>query len=567
MIGCSSRICCSTRASVLKPVLPRRFLRQPELDEQDLPQLLGRADRELLAGQAVDVVLEVVQLAVDAVGDVAEALGVQAHALALHLAQHRHQRQLDVAHQRRQPAVAQLLALPGGERADRRRLGGQRVLGVGAQAALLDQLAQRVAAALGLEQVGGQQRVVDEVGRHDVQRLGVVGDERLARQRVDHFGAAGGRAGDRVAVGGDGEAQRRGRQQLALRRSPARPRRPPARRPAGGVGQRALADLHADRDVGGGRGGGLVGIAQRVLQPAQRIAQLELAKDLAQPGAVGLAGQRRGDVEVGAGHVALGGGQLLGDARQLGVLAQVLLALGPRDVVDVLEHALQRPPRLQQLRGGLVADPGNAGDVVGRVALEPVEVGDQLGADAVAVDHLLGPVELGLGDPPRGGHDLDVLVDELEGVAIAGDDRHLDAVGLGPLGERGDHVVGLEALDAIVGVAERVDQRLHVRVLLAQQIRARRPVALVLAVDLAPAAGAPVPYDHRRLDAVVGDQLHEHRRKAEDRVGGEARRSGDRLGQREERPVHQRVAVDQEELARGAVAGHACTVSRTGRST
>src|SRR3712207_9586002 len=45
-------------------------------------------------------------------------------------------------------------------------------------------------------------------------------------------------------------------------------------------------------------------------------------------------------------------------------------------------------------------------------------------------------------------------------------------------------VVGLEALDAVVRVAERLDERLHVRVLLGEQVRARRPVALVLRVDL-----------------------------------------------------------------------------------
>ena len=157
----------------------------------------------------------------------------------------------------------------------------------------------------------------------------------------------------------------------------------------GDVGQRALAQLDADRDGGRRRRRGLVGVAQRLLQAAQRVAQLELAKDLAQAGAVGLARERGRDVQVGAGHVALGGGQLLGDPRDVGVLAQVLLALGARDVVDVVQDALQRPELLQQLGGGLVADPRDAGDVVGRVALEPVEVGDQLGADAVAVDDVL----------------------------------------------------------------------------------------------------------------------------------------------------------------------------------
>ena len=47
---------------------------------------------------------------------------------------------------------------------------------------------------------------------------------------------------------------------------------------------------------------------------------------------------------------------------------------------------------------------------------------------------------------------------------------------------------------------------------------------------------------------VLGEDLHEHRRESEDRVRREPRRRRDRLGQREERPVHERVAVDEVEL-------------------
>src|SRR3712207_8281137 len=53
-------------------------------------------------------------------------------------------------------------------------------------------------------------------------------------------------------------------------------------------------------------------------------------------------------------------------------------------------------------------------------------------------------------DPPARGHDLDLALavlarlDELEGVAVAGDDHHVDALRAGALGERGDHVVRSE---------------------------------------------------------------------------------------------------------------------------
>ncbi len=105
---------------------------------------------------------------------------------------------------------------------------------------------------------------------------------------------------------------------------------------------------------------------------------------------------------------------------------QVLFALGAADLVDVREHLLERAEALDQLAGGLLADPGDAGDVVRGVALQAVEVGDQLRRDAVAVDHGLAVVDLGLGDPARGRHHLHeaLLVDQLEDVAVAGDDHH-----------------------------------------------------------------------------------------------------------------------------------------------
>ena len=115
--------------------------------------------------------------------------------------------------------------------------------------------------------------------------------------------------------------------------------------------------------------------------------------------------------------------------------------------------------------------------------------------------------------------------------------------------ERGDHVVGLEALDRDVAVAERLDQRAQVRPLQLEQVGAGGALRLVVGGDLLAAGHARVPdHDGRHL-AVVGEDLHEHRREAEDRVRGPPVRGRDRLGQREERAVGERVPVDQEQLA------------------
>src|SRR5439155_7894397 len=84
--------------------------------------------------------------------------------------------------------------------------------------------------------------------------------------------------------------------------------------------------------------------------------------------------------------------------------------------------------------------------------------------------------------------------------------------------------------------------------------------------DLLAPRRAGVPDDDRRLGPVLGQQLHEHRGEAEDRVGREAGGRGDRLGQREERAVGKRVAVDQEELVMpvGCHALHATTTAGQG---
>ena len=293
-----------------------------------------------------------------------------------------------------------------------------------------------------------------------------------------------------------------------------------------------------------------VGGLERLLEAPQRVAQLPLAEDLAQAGAVGAAGDLRLQVEVD-GDVVDGRGELLGEPRGVGELGQVLLALGARDLVDAREHGLEVAEALQQVRRGLVPDARDAGDVVARVALEADEVGDQLGRDAVAVDHALAVVDLRVRDAPRGGHDPHPLVDELVGVAVAGDDHHGDLALLRLHDERGDHVVGLEALDRDVPVAERLHQRAQMRPLEAQQVGLARALGLVVGRHLLAARQAGVPHHDRRHLAVVGEDLHEHRSEAEDGVRGPPVRGRDRLREREERAVGERVPVDQEQLARG----------------
>ena len=223
-------------------------------------------------------------------------------------------------------------------------------------------------------------------------------------------------------------------------------------------------DLELGLDLAAGDG---VALGQRLFQPLEHRAQLELAHEVAQRAAVGLLSPAPRQVDPGL-DVVLQGRQLLRHPRVVGVLGQVLLAFGAGDLVDARQHLLQRAELLQQLGRGFLADPGDAGDVVGGVAAQPHQVGDQLRRHPVALLDRGAVVDLGLGDPARGAHHPDPVADQLVGVAVAGDDHHLDPLLARLPGERGDHVVGLEAVDLDVGVAEGLDQRHQVRPLLAR---------------------------------------------------------------------------------------------------
>ena len=372
-------------------------------------------------------------------------------------------------------------------------------------------------------------------GHRDLLLHGLRGGLLLGRElRVGILGRCG-----RGLVGVLSGPQRGDRDQLPLERAE--------------LGQRHLARGHLDHLVHP-LGWRRAVLAERLLETLQRGAQLELPERLAQLRPVRLAREHLVEVDLHL-DVAHGGRQLLRDAGVVGVLGQVLLALGARDRVDVGQHAVEVAPLLEQLRSGLVADAGHARDVVRGVALEPVEVGDPLGRDAVAVDHGVAVVDRRVGDPAARGHDPDARLHELEHVSVAGHDRHVDPVRRRARGQRGDHVVGLVAGHLHVRVAERVDQRVHVGPLLGEQVGALAAAGLVLPVDLVAARRARVPHDQRRLDAVLGDDLHEHRGEAEDRVRRLPLGRRDRLGEGEEGAVDEAVPVDQEQLT-GRIGGH-----------
>ena len=94
---------------------------------------------------------------------------------------------------------------------------------------------------------------------------------------------------------------------------------------------------------------------------------------------------------------------------------------------------------VDQLGGGLLADPGHAREVVARVAAQRRVLGVLRRRDARALEDPGLVVERVVGDAAAVVEHLDVRVGhQLVAVAVAGDDDHVDAVGRGARRERRD---------------------------------------------------------------------------------------------------------------------------------
>ena len=197
--------------------------------------------------------------------------------------------------------------------------------------------------------------------------------------------------------------------------------------------------------------------------------------------------------------------------------------------------------------------PGTPGMLSEVSPLSPMKSGTSSG-NAIALHHAVAVVDLRLRDAAARGHHAHAGLDELEGVAVAGDHHDVEVARARLAGQGGDHVVGLVARHLQVGVAERLDQRGGAATARPAGRGAAGAGPCSPVVLLAP--GQPAVPDHDgRSGAVLGEDLHQHRGEAEDRVRRLAARGGDGLGQREEGPVGEAVPVDQEDLA-GRCVGH-----------
>ena len=217
-------------------------LRQPELGEQHLLELLGRAEVELVADDRVGRLLGRLDLAVERGRHLGEVVDVGRDPDPLHLGQHVLERQLDLVQQPGRAAGLEVLVergrqVEGGHRPPDQR--DRRLLLVGAVQRELDVAAGRVAQLLA--QVA--QRQVGQV------------EGPLAGQReVGGQGGVAGEALQRPAVGGEGVHRPLGvvqRLRVALVGQPFGQRAVVVRGQLGRVDERAGAVGGGERDGGG----------------------------------------------------------------------------------------------------------------------------------------------------------------------------------------------------------------------------------------------------------------------------------------------------------------------------
>ncbi len=230
------------------------------------------------------------------------------------------------------------------------------------------------------------------------------------------------------------------------------------------------------------------------------------------------------------------------------MLAQRLPGLA-LDVGDVGDDAGEVAVLAEPLGRRLGADAGDAGQVVARLADEGGEVAVALGKDAVLRLDGLRRHPGQLGDALDGVEDGDVIGDELERVPVTGADEHVHPRGLGLGRQGGDDVVGLEAVGLDGGDAQGGEDLLEQGDLAGELARRRGAAGLVLGVLLGAEGLARDVERHGDVSRVLVTQdVDEHRREAVDGVGVLAGARREVLdGQGEERPVGERMTIEQQE--------------------
>ncbi len=282
--------------------------------------------------------------------------------------------------------------------------------------------------------------------------------------------------------------------------------------------------------------------------------ELELLEEGVGGGPVGLLATQRLEVQLDGG-VGAQRDELLREERVVPVALQPLAVGRALHLVGVLEDRLDGAELADEVARALVADPGDAGHVVHRVADEGEHVHDALGGDApLLLDRL--PVEARRAAPLAAGvqHE-DVVGHELQEVLVRGDDDDLQALLDRLPGEGRDRVVRLEAGHLDDRHPQRLAHPADVRHLHREVVVHLRAVGLVLRVLLvAERLPRRVEEDGHVLRLLVLEELPEHGGEAVGGVRGQALAGGE-AADRVEGAVELAGAVDEVDRLRGGHPG------------
>ena len=227
------------------------------------------------------------------------------------------------------------------------------------------------------------------------------------------------------------------------------------------------------------------------------------------------------------------------------------------DTVQVLVNFFHSAELLNQRRGRLLADPGHAFDVVDRVAGKRLDIDQRRRLDAEALLDLAHPDSPIAHRVPQ----RDVRADQLHEVLVRGDDRDDEMLVRRALGERADHVVGLESIEHQRLDPKRLDRAMDVGNLHDKIVGRLGAVGLVIGEQVvAKSFFRRVEDDRDMRRAHVLQQLQNHPDEAVHRLGRQPARRIHRR-QREKSAEDIAGAVDENELL--AFCGHQSKLSDT----
>ena len=126
-------------------------------------------------------------------------------------------------------------------------------------------------------------------------------------------------------------------------------------------------------------------------------------------------------------------------------------------------HPVQTAEFRQQLLCGLGADAGHARNIVGGIPHEGFQVDELFRFETVFLPEFFFVKQRRRGLPRLGNHqlDVDISVDQLQGIPVAGDDDTLPVLLRADLAHGADDVIGLPALTLIDGNVHRPQNVLH----------------------------------------------------------------------------------------------------------